>query len=148
MAGWSMLAFIWIITLYFYRKLPGTIPTHFNAAGTADDFGPRSSVFFLPALGTVLFIGMSILNRFPHIFNYPVKITPENALRQYTMATRMIRVLKLSVLIVFTLITWLTGHAAISQAGSIGAWLMPAILILVFAPVAYYIVKSFRDKKQ
>ncbi len=146
MAGYAMLAFIWIVTLYFYRKLPETIPTHFNATGTADDYGSKSSVFLLPVLGTVLFIGISILNRFPHIFNYPVKITPENALRQYTMATRMIRVLKLSVLIVFTLITWLTGHAAINQTGSIGAWLMPVILGLVFIPTGIFIYKAFQAR--
>lgn len=45
----------------------------------------------LPVTSAILFPGMSLVNRAPHIFNYPVRITSENALIQYTNAPRLIR---------------------------------------------------------
>lgn len=144
--GWASLAVLWIVTLFYFRLLPETIPTHFNAAGIADDHGPKASVFILPAIGTILFIGLTILNRFPHIFNYPVKITPENRLRQFTMATRLVRVLKVSMLVVFILIIWSASAAAINKSNSIGIWFTPVILAIVFIPLGYYIYRSFKAK--
>ena len=38
------------------------------------------------------------------MFNYPSQITKENAVHQYTNATRMIRVLKLVIVVLFGLI--------------------------------------------
>jgi uncharacterized membrane protein len=145
-AGWLALAMIWLITIFNFKNLPGTIPTHFNIAGEADNYGNRSTIFFLPALGTLLFIGMTILNRFPHVFNYPVKITTDNALRQYTMATRMIRVLKLSILVLFIMIIYLTTSAALNQSGKLSIWFLPLTLAIVFIPLIFYIIKSFKEK--
>lgn len=144
-AGWLALSLIWIITLFYYRNLPETIPTHFNAAGVADDFGPKITLFLLPSIGTILFIGMTILNRYPHVFNYPVKITPENALKQYTMATRLVRVLKLAVLVIFTTITWMTSFSAINQTGELGIWFLPGMMVIIFVPLGYYLVHAFRN---
>jgi uncharacterized membrane protein len=145
-AGWLALAFIWIITLFHYRNLPDTIPSHFNVAGQADGFGPKTSIFILPVLGTILFIGLTILNRFPQVFNYPVKLTPENVANQYMMATRLIRYLKLAILAIFAIILWLSSYAAIHQTNSIGIWLLPTMMIMIFVPIGYYIYKSFRNK--
>jgi len=145
-SGWAALAFIWIITLFYFRKLPDTIPTHFTISGKADDFGSRWTIFLSPAIGTVLFTGMTILNKYPHIFNYPVKITPENMLRHYTMATRLVRVLKLSVVIIFIIIAWTSCIAAIDQTNKLVFWFMPMILVIVFVPLGYYIYKSFNNK--
>lgn len=145
-AGWLAMAFIWIITLFHFRNLPEIIPSHFNAAGEADGFGPRASIFILPVTGSLVFIGLTILNRFPHVFNYPVKITPENAAKQYTMATRMIRFLKLSILVIFSIVVYMSSYAAIHQTNSIGIWILPSMMIIIFVPLGYYIFKSFRNK--
>jgi uncharacterized membrane protein len=145
-AGWLALALLWTITLFYFRKLPGTVPTHFNAAGNADGFGTRSTVFLLPSLGTLLFIGLSVLKNFPYVFNYPVKITPENALKQYTMAVRLIRVLKFCIILIFTMLTWMSCTAAINRTNSLGAWFLPVTLMIMFVPLGIYIAKSFRNK--
>jgi uncharacterized membrane protein len=144
-AGWFLLLMIWLITIFAYKNLPGTIPTHFNIAGEADNYGASSTIFFMPVLGTVLFIGMTILNRFPHVFNYPVKITPDNALRQYTMATRLIRVLKFSILVLFILIISITASAALNNHPKLLIWFLPLTLAIVFIPLIFYIIKSFKE---
>ena len=91
--GWVSIPAIWVLTISSYKNLPGTIPIHYNGAGQADGFGGKGNILALPSVATFLFIGLSILNKFPRIFNYPVSITKDNALQQYTNATRIMRCL-------------------------------------------------------
>ncbi len=145
-AGWLALAALWIIVLFYYKELPDKIPTHFNAAGKADDTGSKSTFFILPSLTTFTFLLMTVLNRFPHVFNYPVSITPENAIRQYTLATRLIRIMKLTITLIFTLISILIVTSALNDAGISGIWILPLILAFTFIPLIFYIIKSRRVK--
>lgn len=148
LTGWLALVFLWIITVFHYNSLPETIPTHFNAAGQTNAYGTKSTLFILPIIGTILFFGMSALSRFPHKFNYPVKITPENAIKQYTMATRLIRVLKLSTMILFTLIIWAMKQSALTGSDTLSVWLIIIVIMLEIVPTTYYIVKSIRSVKK
>ena len=98
-SAWLLLIVIWSMTFYDYLRLPDIIPTHYNDIGMADGFSKKSMIFNLPLIATFLFIVLTILNNFPHIFNYPTQITEDNALHQYTRATRTMRALKVIVLI-------------------------------------------------
>jgi hypothetical protein len=51
---------------------------------------------------------MTVLNRFPHIFNYTTTITEENALREYTRATRLVRYLKLTMVLILGIVVGVT----------------------------------------
>lgn len=83
------------------KNLPETIPGHFNATGQPDGYGSRSTLFLLPMIGIFLYLLMTILEAFPHIYNFPVEITDENAPVQYLIATRLIRILKTVILVLF-----------------------------------------------
>jgi uncharacterized membrane protein len=140
--GWIMLLAMWGYTISHYSTLPDTIPTHFNAAGEADGFGSKASIIGLPVIATLLFIGLTVLNRYPHIFNYPTAITQDNALRLYTLATRMLRYLKLVLVLVFGGIELMTIQHATGKAAGLGVWFLPLTLVLVFLPLIYFVVKS------
>ncbi|AWA30390.1 hypothetical protein HYN48_09985 [Flavobacterium magnum] len=103
---WLSIINIWILVFVNYPKLPGIIPIHFDLSGKADGFGAKENLFALPVVTTVVAVGLTLLNRFPHRFNHLVTITPDNALRQYTMATRFIRCLKLATVLIFGLVVW------------------------------------------
>lgn len=49
---------------YLYPTLGDQIPTHFNAAGEANSWGPRSSIFLMPAImgGVSLFVYALLAN--------------------------------------------------------------------------------------
>jgi uncharacterized membrane protein len=142
--GWGVLLALWVWTGMSYSSLPDTIPTHFNAAGEADGFGRKVSIVGLPLIATLLYIGLTLLNRYPHIFNFPTPITQDNALRQYTNATRMIRYLKLILVLVFAGISFQTIQQANGTGEGLGLWFLPLTLVLVFMPLVYFVVKSFR----
>ncbi len=146
LAGLFLLSGFWVLVLSGYSDLPATIPTHFNAKGVADGFGAKSSVFALPVVASIFYVGMTILNFFPQVFNFPTKITPENALRQYTHATRMIRWLKLGLLLVFGAIALQTMQVATGKAQGLGGWFLPVTLLVVFAPLLFFILRMYQDK--
>ena len=142
--GWLILLVLWGWTITHYSSLPETIPTHFNAAGNADGFGSKVSLIALPVIATLLFIGLTVLNRYPHIFNYPTSITQDNALRQYTLATRILRYLKLVLVLVFGGIEFMTIQNATGKGAGLGVWFLPLTLVLVFLPLIYFVVKSLK----
>lgn len=144
--GWGVLLALWVWTGTSYSSLPDSIPTHFNAAGEADGFGRKASIVGLPVIATLLHIGLTFLNRFPHIFNFPTPVTQDNALRQYTNATRMIRYLKLILVLVFAGISFQTIQQANGKADGLGSWFLPLTLALIFMPLIYFVIKSFQTK--
>jgi uncharacterized membrane protein len=123
--GWFLIIAIWGLTIASYSSLPDTIPIHFNGAGQADGFGEKATMLLLPLTATISFIGMTILNKFPQVFNYPTNITQDNAFRQYTNATRLIRYLKLSIVFIFGLIVFKTIQNANGEADGLGSWFSP-----------------------
>lgn len=99
--GWGVLLVIWVLVISTYSNLPDTIPVHYNALGEVDGYGAKSEIWILPVVGSIVYIGITVLNKFPHIFNYLTKITDENALLQYTLATKLLRYLKLFIVFLF-----------------------------------------------
>lgn len=145
-AGWLILVVIWGLVLYHYSALPAEIPTHFYAAGVADKYGSKATILLLPVIGTIMFVGLTVLNNFPHVFNYPTRITPQNAAKQYSMATKFIRLLKTILLIVFLIILYLTIQTATGKTNGLGHWFLPFCLVAIFAPIAVYIFMSLKMK--
>ena len=142
--GLLLLIATWILSVMSFSELPETIPIHYNSAGEADSFGEKTYIFTLPIIATVLYIGMSILNKHPHVFNYPTKITEKNALAQYTTATRIIRLLKLIIILVFGFILFKTIQNATGHTDGLGTWFLPVTIGLFSIPVIYPIFKAMR----
>ena len=145
--GWLSIIAVWVLAITNYNNLPDTIPVHFNETGQADGFGGKVNILTLPLIATILFVGLTILNRFPHIFNYPTRITKENALMQYTNATRLIRYLKLTVVFIFGLIAFQTIQHANGKTDGLGLWFLPLTLALIFIPLLYFVTKSFKNRQ-
>jgi uncharacterized membrane protein len=98
----AILILMWIGTMVFFERLPEVIPSHFSLSGKADGFRDKTSIFFLPLIATIIYIGMTLINRHPHLYNYLSPVTSENAQGIYTSATRMIRVLKLIIIVIMS----------------------------------------------
>ena len=146
--GWILLSAIWMVTIFNYANLPETIPFHWNAKGEVDNYAGRQSIFILPVIGSFIFTGMTVLNNYPHIFNYAVKIDESNAARQYTNATRLIRVLKSVIVLVFLFIIIKIIHSANNADKSLDAITLPLIIGIIVIPVIFFIFNSFRTKNK
>ncbi|MEZ5046916.1 MAG: DUF1648 domain-containing protein [Chitinophagaceae bacterium] len=146
--AWAILLITWIITCVNYPKLPEIIPTHYNSVGHADDFGTKKSIFILPLIASILVVVLSILNKFPHRFNYPVKITQENSLRQYTLATKLLRYIKLNIAIIFGFISFQTIQIANKKANGLGVWFLIFTIALLFIPILHFMISSWKTKNK
>ena len=144
--SWLILLISWIYSILYFSKLPEIIPSHFNALGKVDDYANKMILFIAPAISSFLVVGLTYLNRFPHLFNFPFKINKENAEKSYQVASRMIRYLKFSIALIFLLILDQTIQLAITQNNNLGFWVLPLILAMVFIPITFFLKKLFRVK--
>ena len=142
-----MLVLLWVGIIIFYPQLPEQVPSHINPAGRVDDHSDKLSIITLPAVATLVWALLTWINRFPHWFNYPTQITPENAFEKYSSATRMIRVLKFCVMLVFSLIVFIIFRIAFTNSDGPGLWLFPVVILILIAPVAYFLIKSIRTSR-
>ena len=140
----TLLVSFFAYLIYNYPKLPASIPSHFNTSGEADEFSARDTLWALPAIALFTYSLLTIISRFPHTFNFTVKITAQNALRQYTLAIRMIRFIKLVITGMFLTISLGIVRVAMGQSTGLGFWFMPVFLILIFVPIIIYFVMASR----
>ena len=145
--GWTVIIGTWVMIFYNYSSLPETIPTHYNAAGEVDGYGNKSHIIALPVVSTILFIGLFVLNKFPHIFNYPTTITEDNAHQLYTKTTRLIRFLNLAIAVVFGMIVFETIQTALGNSKGLGAWFLPVTLGIILIPLIFYLIQLSSNKK-
>jgi uncharacterized membrane protein len=134
----------WLIPALMFGKLPAIIPTHFGINGKVDDWGNRASIFILPSINLIMFIGLSILNKFPHVFNYPVKVTNENAMQLYTKSSRLIRIIKLIIDVIFLSIEWQICN--VSKNATLSIWFL--VLIIIIPVVLPMIMAIILTRKQ
>lgn len=126
-----------------WSSIPEVVPHHFNAAGEPDRWGDKWTVFLLPSIGVLMWIGLSFLERIPDSYNYVVKITEGNAERQYYYAVTMIRLLKNEIAIFFALLSQKIVEMSSTQE-TLEFWIVPVFLVILFGTIIIYLVKSIR----
>lgn len=144
--GWLFIAAIWVIVLSQYSSLPERIPGHFNFAGEVDRMDRRASIIALPIIATILFLGLTLLNGYPWLFNYIAPVTADNAERQYRNATRMLRYIKTVLPLTFLVGAWQTMRLALHGETHLGPWFLISVFALILLPLMGYIIRSYRLK--
>jgi uncharacterized membrane protein len=139
-------AFVFIYLSATWTTLPDKVPTHFNFAGTPDQWGSKYTLLLLVGVTFVLYVGLSILSRFPHIYNYPFAITEKNRRQQYLLARQMMTTLKAELVCVFVFITWQTVSVARGRAADLTGWFIPVFLGVVFGTIIVYFIKANRSR--
>jgi hypothetical protein len=135
-------------TIYIAKHwmgLPDTIPTHFGADGKPDDWGSKYTIWILTAIGLLTWIGMSVLERYPHIYNY-MNLTPENIENQYKNGRLLVNSLKNGMVFLFSFIQWKVIQVIEGSAAGLGNWFVPLTLIITFVTVFGFILYSIKKK--
>lgn len=135
----------WIFTINYYGLLPEVIPTHFGGGGKPDGFGSKETILGLPIVSTVLYVMLTVFSRFPHKMNYTVTITEANAEVQYRIMTRMIRVLKVFVLLVFFTLDYKTVQIALAWPDVLGRWFLLLLFAMIFGPLFYFLIQLSKN---
>ncbi len=140
----GLLLSLFILPAWYYPLLPERIPRHYGIDGQPDAYSGKWIIWTLPLLGLIIYAGLTILNRFPHIFNYPQTITNENAGKQYKIATQLLRLLKAILLAIFVYLIISTIQSALGNRDGLGFWFLPLFLVLIFGTLGYYIYQMMK----
>jgi uncharacterized membrane protein len=143
--GLIFLFFFWGFNWFHYSALPDVIPTHFGAGGEPDGFGSKVSILGLPVVGTILYLALSVFSRYPHKMNYSVAITEANAAVQYRIMTRMLRVLKVFLLLIFWALDYKTIQVALHWPDILGKWFLFLLFVLLFGPLFYFLIQLSKN---
>jgi uncharacterized membrane protein len=130
-----------------WKDLPERVPMHFGASGEPNGWGTKVSMLILPAVALVMHIGLGLLARLPHIYNYPGKVTPENAERLYPLGSSMMVWLKTEIVWLFTVLGWLTIRVALGQAHGLGPMMVYVALGVIYGTIGYFLVAMIRAAK-
>lgn len=135
----------WML-IKFWPDLPAVIPKHFDAAGEVDAWGDRSSLYFLLGTNLVLYVMLTVVRKIPHTFNYPLKVTADNARRQYQLAIWYMALLKAQVVWLFLYLQWQTIQVALGHSSGLGTWFIAVVLAGLFIPILIYVLAARKSR--
>ncbi|MBN1435265.1 DUF1648 domain-containing protein [Candidatus Fermentibacterales bacterium] len=130
-----------------WQDLPETIALHFDLQGRPDGFGSRGIILLMPAMAWLMNIMLTVVQRFPHIFNYAWPITRANARAQYELAFRLMSWVRLVATLVMAYLGWVMAESAEGAQPALGAWFLPASGIAVILALAAYLVRAYRNRR-
>ena len=134
-----------IILSLNWNNLPETIPTHFNFKGEADGFGGKGVLVLFPIISIGIYLLMSVAYKWPQYINIPWSLTKENIVRQIKLVWRMLLLLKLAVMLIFTYLTHQMIQIAKGNAQLLGQYFIVIILFKLIV-IIWYFRKSYMMK--
>jgi uncharacterized membrane protein len=127
-AAIGALVVLLVFAVRVWPSLPASVPTHFGFSGEPDRWGGRAWLLALPAMATLFFLVLTLLERAPHVYNYPIELTSSNAPRAHALGRELVLWLKLIVIVTFAVIFWTSVQVALGKATALPGWFLPAVL--------------------
>jgi len=130
-----------IYLIIAWNNIPEQIPAHFDASGAVTRYGNKNTLFTMTIIAWISFALMSLIERFPQIWNTGVRVTEENKFRVYRIIKSLLLVTKLMMVTMFVYITIMQ-----SLSRNVHAWFMPLFIFMFVGESAYFIVKLIRAR--
>lgn len=127
------------LMIVLWSGLPEQIPAHYNAAGEIDRMGGKGELLFLIVMNWAVYVLVTVLERFPGIWNTGVTVTEENKGRVYRVLKNMIGTVKLICVLDFTYMAWKT-----MQGQNLAAAFTLVVLATLFGSMVFFIVRLFQ----
>ncbi|UFT98176.1 DUF1648 domain-containing protein [Radiobacillus kanasensis] len=145
----NMISFCFFIAIITYlilnwSTIPNTIPIHFSSAGEVDDWGSKYILWFLPIFSAVLWIGSTIMERFPNSFSYIVEITEENREKQQQNVLIMLKVLKNETMIMLLTFSVFTIRTSVGLGFNGFYSTLILSMVVITATCFFFIIRSLR----
>lgn len=122
-----------------WNSFPDRIPAHYNAAGEIDRWGGKGELIFLLVMMWILYIGITLIQRFPQIWNTGVQVTQENRERVYRTLMYMLETLKL---LMVAGLSFLTVYGMTGK--NLPVWFLFVFMGGLFADLIFWMVRLVR----
>lgn len=137
--------FSFLLIFIFFSRLPESIPIYFNwPSKDSNGMGNKELLWAVPLITGVLVGLLLFLSRFPWLMNYPVRITEENAERNYQVSAALLRTIAVAIAVMGLLIILASVIAGMGSNDLFGNYLMRTTSILLLSITAFYFIKLNR----
>lgn len=124
-----------------WPSLPATVPSHFGLSGRPDAYSGKGLLLTLPIIAIVFTVFALALLPFPHVFNYPTRITLENAPQWYRLGRGILLAADLLLVGTFAYLNWHALQVAQGHAARLPEWFTSAsIAVAVALPIGAIIL--------
>lgn len=125
-----------------WGQLPDKIPGHYNAAGVVDRWGEKWEILILPIITIILYVGISLILRYPEMWNVPQTKKEANKYLVYSMAKTMLILMKVEVTANFFFLSYFSV-----KGKNLPALYTPIFMMIIFGTVIYYTWKCYKQAK-
>ena len=141
--GWMLVALLWFFTIRIYFILPEIVPVHFDAAGNPNRYGSKSMLFFIDAIGTIIFIIMLVLSRaISSLTNLADNFHDQEKIIFHKKETgKLFRILAIIVLLIVFIIVFSVYGAMKGETALFGSWIPYVITGMFILPTIYYLIR-------
>lgn len=130
-----------------YGQQPESVPVHFGIFGEPDSWACKWTILISPAISIVLYAGMTILGRYPHLYNYPWPVTPENAAAQYQLTRSLLIWVKAEITCLFAYIYYQTVQVPIGLAAGLGVFFAPTMFAVLVGTIGIYFYRAHQSRQ-
>ncbi|MEM8836187.1 MAG: DUF1648 domain-containing protein [Planctomycetota bacterium] len=149
LVAWAMVLVVLVTPIALLPVLPDRLPMHFNAAGQPTSSAGRWSIIVLGVVSALTAFGVLMVTRIdPRKFNYATTITEDNAEGMYRLSLRFVRVMSICVSLVFLIIEAEIALVATRGPGSLGVWMLPLLLAIIFAPIGWFLLAASKIARE
>ena len=137
----AMAVLLLILTGVLYSQAPETVPTHFNFAGDADDWGGKDFYWILAA---IMLVGMIICASAAYnrkLVNLPIRLKEPVFYRQIGLISRMCRIMTITFGFIWLAVLLAMSASFIGMSESVAVALIPLSVVLMLGVVMFYTLK-------
>jgi uncharacterized membrane protein len=142
-AGAAVVVALLGYALLVWPSLPARVPIHFGLSGPPDGWAPRGALAILPGAALFTYVSITLAQR-RGAYNFPVRVTPENAEQLRALARRLMTELKLVITGICGYLFWLCAAIARGRATGLPVWFAPAVVVVLVALLATTFVRMKR----
>ena len=130
-----------IYLLVAWSSIPDQIPGQYSFSGEVNRWDSKGTLFLLPGISLFMLILMTVIERFPHLWNTGVRVTEENKYRVYGVLRGLLNSIKLIVVTMFTVLTIFN-----STLQMLPVWFLPVFVSLIMITIVIHIVLLIRAR--
>ena len=121
-----------------WGRFPQEVAGHYNLAGEIDRMAGKSSLLIYLLIAWIVFILLSVAERFPKFLGGKKIMNEENESRILGQVEAMLAMVKLLAL---GILTYAIMRSALVLP--LGPWFLPGVLILTFICMIFFIIRIF-----
>jgi hypothetical protein len=147
LAALAALVFIAFNAFYGPHPLPSRIPTHFDALGQVNGWGSRNSLLFFPVFAAALYLLLTVVARFPELFNYPVAVTDLNRAQLEGLTFSLLAWIKAEIILFSMWMELGMAQAARNPGAGFRPYPVAVFVATLFGTIIGHFVAIFRAAK-